>query len=736
METRTNVVFQALEGLQARPALLFFLWSLWLAFPYFGFGPSSFVWLPDNGDAFLPMQLATADGLVRGQSGWWGHLFVSGADGLSSLRIGEPLSVLFALAPGWIAYGFVMGCQRFIAGYFTFRLMRDALALEAMPAVYAGLAYALFCQGSINHHWAGFTLYDGLVLPGLPFFLWALLRLDRCGRTVLCAGATALGVLLSVTSLYYIAVFLFPLMLVWFLWITPRRQGSFWLACLLFVLSWGLAEAPVLWATYLNSPLSFRSLWPSDSPLSDTSYLWQYHLSLDGELIRDNVLSLSLVLLGRSASASRDRRQTLLLGLLLFCLVYNLACPFLLKGVLDHLGILKGFSFDRLYWFFPFLAITSGAMGLAALGQSWAFALVRPPRAERSISMRRLVFAAAVCLLGLQSMIIQRDILVEMAEGRNFRNLYQNPSVLEAAARRDATSPFRVATLAETSRERTTHPHPGYAWAYGLETADGYVNLYPKRYHQFWEKLIEPVSQYDMESFARFRFAGTRLYLLVPSGPQPETRNDSSPGGFFRPGLLSLANVRFLISSKQVRMDSMIPVHSERLAAQEAWEKRPRRDKLFGLILGEYPGAPMYVYENGQVIPRFFLARRVQVLPGDAEILSALGEATREDLASTAYLKHSDVQGLSMPAGGTGGGTVRVGSYHADRIVLEVDARSDAILVATNNFSPFWRACVDGRETRMFPADHTFQGVPVPRGRHEVVLSYEPPYAMLPRLPD
>ncbi len=69
------------------------------------------------------------------------------------------------------------------------------------------------------------------------------------------------------------------------------------------------------------------------------------------------------------------------------------------------------------------------------------------------------------------------------------------------------------------------------------------------------------------------------------------------------------------------------------------------------------------------------------------------------------------------------------------RIVLEVDARADSILVATNNYSPFWKAAVDGRDSRIFPVDHTFQGVTVPQGRHEVVLTYEPPYAMLPRLP-
>ncbi len=719
--------------LGSHPALLFLLWALWLAFPYFGFGACSFVWLPDNGDALLPMQLAKADGHVQAQAGWWSHLAVSGTDGLSSLWVGEPLFALFALLPGWLAYGLIMWLQRFLAGFFMYRLMKDALGLETLPALYAGFAYALFCQGSINHQWAGFTLYDGLALPGIPFFLWAFHRLDARRKPLLYAGAAILGVLLAATSLFYLAVFLFPLVLAWFLWVTPPRQRSFPVALLLFAFSWALAEAPVLWAARLNAPFSQRSLWDAGSLSGDLLETWRLHLSLSGPLLRDSALSLSLAVFGRYASARKDRVLDIVLALFLVCLVYKLAYPFIAAGLLDHMGPLKGFGFDRLYLLCPFLAATAGALGLAGLGQGWAVQLSRPPSTAHVIPLQQVAFAAAAFLLALQSAVVLHDILAEMAAGRNFRNLYRNPAMLELAARREARDPFRVATVAEFSAGRY-RLHPGYAWACGLESADGYVNLYSRRYHQFWSVLIDPVSRYGMEPLSRFRKGYHRLYLLAPGGDTADVPHGRIPADCFRPALLSLANVRYVLSPRPLDMDGMVPAAPASLALQRAWQTRPLRDKLYRLIRGEYPGEPLYVYENLGVLPRAFLVGRVITFQGEEQLLHALSRATRNDLAATAYIMHADAQGLSLRPGGGEGGSVGIRDYRADRITLDVDARSDSVLVVTNNYSPFWKAHVDGRQVPVFPADHAFQGLAVPRGRHTVVLSYEPPWAAAPRL--
>jgi uncharacterized membrane protein YfhO len=66
----------------------------------------------------------------------------------------------------------------------------------------------------------------------------------------------------------------------------------------------------------------------------------------------------------------------------------------------------------------------------------------------------------------------------------------------------------------------------------------------------------------------------------------------------------------------------------------------------------------------------------------------------------------------------------------ADRVVVSVSADRPGIVVVTQNYSPFWKARIDGVESRVIPVDHTFQGVRVEAGKHEVELSYRPPYAL------
>ena len=87
--------------------------------------------------------------------------------------------LLFAITPDWLAYGLFMWIQRFVAGYFSYRLLKDSLELGTLPSLYGGFAYSLFAQATFDFTYsAGFNLYDGLALPGLPFLLWALDRME------------------------------------------------------------------------------------------------------------------------------------------------------------------------------------------------------------------------------------------------------------------------------------------------------------------------------------------------------------------------------------------------------------------------------------------------------------------------------------------------------------------------------------------------------------------------------
>src|ERR1019366_7798466 len=112
---------QCLAGLAKSPALVFLVWSFWLSAEYLVFGPASYVRVHDNGDATLPMLLAHVppNGLP------WNSLALCGLDGwVWGVQL---TNLVFLLLPRWLAYGLFTWLQRFIAGYFMHRLLKETL---------------------------------------------------------------------------------------------------------------------------------------------------------------------------------------------------------------------------------------------------------------------------------------------------------------------------------------------------------------------------------------------------------------------------------------------------------------------------------------------------------------------------------------------------------------------------------------------------------------------------------
>jgi uncharacterized membrane protein YfhO len=54
-----------------------------------------------------------------------------------------------------------------------------------------------------------------------------------------------------------------------------------------------------------------------------------------------------------------------------------------------------------------------------------------------------------------------------------------------------------------------------------------------------------------------------------------------------------------------------------------------------------------------------------------------------------------------------------------------VEAAAPAMIVAAQAFYHPWLAYVDGKKARLWPANHAFQALQVPAGRHHVKLIYQ-----------
>jgi len=150
--------------------------------------------------------------------------------------------------------------------------------------------------------------------------------------------------------------------------------------------------------------------------------------------------------------------------------------------------------------------------------------------------------------------------------------------------------------------------------------------------------------------------------------------------------------------------------------------ERLARDQLAGSPFretAEIPGS--IVYQNGAVLPRFFLVRRTRGAQS-LEQAAALLKAPDFDPAREAI-----VEGAPGLEGGGSASAVAVVKYGPLEVNLSVETGTPAYLVTSETQYPGWRAYVDGKPQTIFYTNVAFRGLPVPAGRHSVEMRFETP---------
>jgi hypothetical protein len=139
--------------------------------------------------------------------------------------------------------------------------------------------------------------------------------------------------------------------------------------------------------------------------------------------------------------------------------------------------------------------------------------------------------------------------------------------------------------------------------------------------------------------------------------------------------------------------------------------------------LGEVPVVPplatIRVYGLARPAPSAYVACRAVKVSGTEEALAAPYSAGF-DLGRDVSL---EVEGRASCTTGTATRT----SHSAGEEQYATEADSDGYLVVRSSFARGWKAQLDGRPVAVLRANGKHRAVPVPAGRHEVALRYEPP---------
>ena len=131
------------------------------------------------------------------------------------------------------------------------------------------------------------------------------------------------------------------------------------------------------------------------------------------------------------------------------------------------------------------------------------------------------------------------------------------------------------------------------------------------------------------------------------------------------------------------------------------------------------------LFENPAALSRAFVPRSLRYEADGARRLALL--ETIRDFAVQGVLGEAPPAGVSPEAWQVNGdATARISAYSPERLTLDIDAKTPAVVATSVTAWPGWRLTVDGAKTPLVSYNHAFLSFRVPPGRHTAVLRYWP----------
>lgn len=141
-----------------------------------------------------------------------------------------------------------------------------------------------------------------------------------------------------------------------------------------------------------------------------------------------------------------------------------------------------------------------------------------------------------------------------------------------------------------------------------------------------------------------------------------------------------------------------------------------------GLVVGVDPRNEQVVY-NPHPDPRTYLVGRSRQVRDDAEATALMRQG--HDFHTVALVE----QAVALPDVALGPQSrSAITHFEPERIVVEVESESPALLVLAESWFPGWSATVNGASAPCIPANAWMRAVAVPQGKSEVVFAFRSTY--------
>jgi uncharacterized protein DUF6044 len=717
------------------------------------FGSLSWIYGYGSGLETIPAYLAL-DTNDRNFS-LWSPFVAGGIDRLAFWGNADPVSIellLFKLLPVWLANGLHRFLQYFVAVFFAARVGKEELGLDWRWSAFLGLLHGCFAYQ---------TTGALLTIAGVPLLVWLLRRITAPNRS--WVAAIVAGVLFSLcTTFTFSDPYLLLFAAMWLIIVGRRYSAHAARQFVLFSFALLLADCPQLFAIAANGPTSHRAGWPGEQVGWSIDGLFYRQLQFD--IFSQNKLldfitrtvPPAIFLLGLPMAAfggwrNEEERNSASLFLRVFAIwaVLSQKWLWILVQTIVALALpfVNGVYMGR---FFQIPAAFVIACGLTLAGRMAWTRLSRPPW---RYGLASVAIGFAAFMIVWPKVHLFYPLGVNDWGERNYRIAALDD------IRAKETAPFRVASVLPLQ--------PAYAYAQGVETVDGWANLYPAFYRDLWYRALTPLFAelpYTRGVFGvdtgrpedNFIFLGADLIQPVVGLLPGEDALSALRTGFdvdrrFNLNILRLLNVKYLLSEYPLKGQGIELVH-----APDVWPDFPvSRNHNTGLVQGatqdvpggkfqflktyarplfdlanawrrDLRGKDIFIYAIGGVWPRFRMVDSVAVEASGKAILDRLAVSRTNE----AVLDQDEV---NSPPGGynkIAAGEIDVVRYTPDEIVLDLKHSGTGFLVIANTWSPYWKAEIDGRPAPLVRTNYAQFGMTIGDGDRRVRLFYDPPYAM------
>lgn len=194
------------------------------------------------------------------------------------------------------------------------------------------------------------------------------------------------------------------------------------------------------------------------------------------------------------------------------------------------------------------------------------------------------------------------------------------------------------------------------------------------------------------------------------------------------PSLLGRLNVGWLLEAPRKRLKGdrrgLEPVRPQVSRVKEVapavlWADRAVAVKDAAEAASELLGHPAgseVVVEKGAMAP----AALARALHQDLATQPTARAITRTRTVTSGAPKAAPPAPSATAAG-------RLVTLDRNRVVAEIDAPADGVVVLHEAYAPDWHATVDGAPAAIFPANAAFRGLLVGPGHHRIEMTYDPP---------